>query len=96
MSDWDNGSWDDDSNPWEEEIFEDDKSSENWEESSTDKDKAIEVEYEYEEDVVYEDLDEQQNRNRTIAKRAVFFGIGMFLSGIGSAIFRDALNFFED
>lgn len=80
--------WDSDTNDWDNFDYEDDS-------DSFGADEGIEIEYEVdEEEVVYET--DVNKKRRLIIKKGAFYGIGIFLIGVGNALFKKARKWKRD
>ena len=67
-------------------------------EEDVEEDDTIDVEYEEasEDEYVYEEYDERRNKKRTVGKKMVGFGLGIFLTGAANALINYALNIGSD
>lgn len=79
--------WDGGGDDWDNFSYEED--------SGYEADENIEVEYEVEdEEIEYEQ--DVNTRRRLIIKKGAFFGIGIFLVGVGNALFKKARKWKRD
>lgn len=79
--------WDNDSGGWDDFNYEED--------SAYEADEEVEIEYEVdEEEVIYED--DVNTKRRLIIKKGAFYGVGIFLIGVGNALFKKARKWKRD
>jgi hypothetical protein len=67
-----------------------------YEEGSYEADEDIEVEVEYETEEKTEYEDDVNTKRRLIVKKGAFFGVGIFLVGVGNALFKKARKWKRD